>query len=53
MLFYSDAMTSTTSNVAFGNAYSSVQANTINGSVNIGMLRDRQGPSSSQEEAGR
>ena len=36
-------MTSTTSNVAFGNAYSSVQANNIHGSVYIstGMLRDR------------
>ncbi|KAF2631394.1 hypothetical protein BU25DRAFT_407050 [Macroventuria anomochaeta] len=30
-------MASTTSNVAFGNAYSSVQANTINGSVHIGL----------------
>ncbi|KAI1663684.1 hypothetical protein Ptr902_13399 [Pyrenophora tritici-repentis] len=29
-------MASTTSNVAFGNAYSSLQANTINGSVHIG-----------------
>ncbi|XP_014561696.1 hypothetical protein COCVIDRAFT_85820 [Bipolaris victoriae FI3] len=28
-------MTSTTSNIAFGNAYSSVQANNINGSVHI------------------
>ena len=41
MLFYSDAMTSTTSNVVFGNAYSSIQANNINGSVHIGTLRDR------------
>jgi hypothetical protein len=41
MLFCSDAMTSTTSNVAFGNAYSSVQANSINGSVHIGTSWDR------------
>jgi hypothetical protein len=33
-------MASTTSNVAFGDAYSSVQANTINGSVHIGMSWD-------------
>ncbi|KAF2624119.1 hypothetical protein BU25DRAFT_348543, partial [Macroventuria anomochaeta] len=32
-------MASTTSNVAFGNAYSSVQANTINGSVHIGTKK--------------
>ena len=37
----SDAMASTTSNIAFGNAYSSVQANTINGSVHVGTLWDR------------
>jgi hypothetical protein len=41
MLFCSDAMTST-SNIAFGNAYKSVQANNINGSVHIGTSsRDR------------
>ncbi|KAF1967176.1 hypothetical protein BU23DRAFT_543234 [Bimuria novae-zelandiae CBS 107.79] len=34
-------MTSTTSNVAFGNAYSSLQTNTINGSVHMGTLRGR------------
>jgi hypothetical protein len=34
-------MTSATSNVAFGNAYSSVQAKTINGSVYIGTSRGR------------
>jgi hypothetical protein len=34
-------MTPTTSNVVFGNANSSVQAKTINGSVHIGTLRDR------------
>ncbi|XP_014550460.1 hypothetical protein COCVIDRAFT_59039, partial [Bipolaris victoriae FI3] len=32
-----DAMVSTTSNIAFGNAYKSVQANNINGSVHIGL----------------
>ncbi|KAF5852326.1 hypothetical protein GGP41_007754 [Bipolaris sorokiniana] len=37
MLFYRDAMASTTSNTAFGNAYKSVQANNINGSVHIGL----------------
>jgi hypothetical protein len=41
MLFYSNTMTSTTSNVAFGNAYSSVQANNINGSVHIGTCQGR------------
>ena len=37
MLSYRDAMASTTSNTAFGNAYKSVQANNINGSVHIGL----------------
>ncbi|EUC40168.1 hypothetical protein COCMIDRAFT_41455 [Bipolaris oryzae ATCC 44560] len=36
MLFHGDAMTSTTSNIQFGDAVSSVQANNINGDVHIG-----------------
>ncbi|KAJ5041932.1 hypothetical protein J3E74DRAFT_202725 [Bipolaris maydis] len=34
-------MASTTSNTAFSNAYKSVQANNINGSVHISTSRDR------------
>jgi hypothetical protein len=41
MPFYSDAMISATSNVAFGNAYSNVQANNINRSVHFGTSQNR------------
>jgi hypothetical protein len=34
-------MSSTTSNLAFGNAYSSVQANNFTGSVHFGTLQGR------------